>query len=324
MSVRLHYRLVDGCNDCLARLTQTKDYVPAARVPIAEPTPTPPLLVAPEPEPEPEPAPEPRVLKKGGKAYVDFNVNSTDLDPTLHSNPRELQKIRASLDSLIADPTAVITRFTVTGFASPEGPYDNNERLASGRSQTLCQYIADQWGVPQDIISSSYVAEDWDGLRRYVAAQAWPSTPKMLRVIDQEADPDQRLTLLRKRFPQEYADIKRNALPRLRHSDYEIAYELIDSSEVRLSPFRLSGADYKAPVVAPRPTVIDTVPAVADDFLPTAPFTPVRPQPFDTYRALLTVKTNLLFDALLCPNVEVEMPLGRDRRWSVMGEVWFP
>lgn len=36
------------------------------------------------------------------------------------------------------------------------------------------------------------------------------------------------------------------------------------------------------------------------------------------------VKTNLLWDALLAPNVEVEVPIGRKRRWTVMGEWWNP
>lgn len=36
----------------------------------------------------------------------------------------------------------------------------------------------------------------------------------------------------------------------------------------------------------------------------------------------LTLKTNLLFDATLIPNIEVEIPIGE--RWSVSGEYQFP
>ena len=43
----------------------------------------------------------------------------------------------------------------------------------------------------------------------------------------------------------------------------------------------------------------------------------------DTWRPLLALKTNLLFDALLAPNLEVEVPLGRSR-WSLMAEWWTP
>lgn len=39
-------------------------------------------------------------------------------------------------------------------------------------------------------------------------------------------------------------------------------------------------------------------------------------------RPLLALKTNMLFDAALMPNVEIEVPIGK--RWSVNGEYMFP
>lgn len=38
----------------------------------------------------------------------------------------------------------------------------------------------------------------------------------------------------------------------------------------------------------------------------------------------LALKSNVLFDLALAPNAELEMPLGRSQRWSVMGEWWGP
>ena len=52
------------------------------------------------------------------------------------------------------------------------------------------------------------------------------------------------------------------------------------------------------------------------------------PQPtysnFRTFRPLFAIKSNALFDLALTPNIEVEVPLGRDKRWSLMAEVWCP
>lgn len=328
VNIRLQYYLVNGCSEILTHLTQTREVIPTTSVPASlvggTSFPVNPLNAA-----DSVPELRPRTLLKSGKSYVDFNVNRTDLVPTLHNNPRELQNIRSTLDSLIADTTAVITRFIVTGFASPEGSYENNVRLAKERSETLSQYIVDQFSVPRDIISCTYVPEDWAGLRRYISEKAWPSTPEMLRIMDTEEDPDQRLALIQQRFPREYDDIKQNALPYLRHSDYEIEYEYIDPSESRLSPYRNDGSASTSTGIGAATMRLTTTDAVAvlsegDDYLPATPFTPAPLQPFPTYRALFAVKTNLLFDAALCPNVEVEVPLGRDSRWSVMGEVWFP
>lgn len=58
--------------------------------------------------------------------------------------------------------------------------------------------------------------------------------------------------------------------------------------------------------------------------------TPTTPAPettysnFRTFRPLFAMKTNLLFDAVLAPNIELEVPFGRDKRWSMMAEVWCP
>ena len=41
-------------------------------------------------------------------------------------------------------------------------------------------------------------------------------------------------------------------------------------------------------------------------------------------RPLLALKTNLLYDAALAPNIEIEVPLGRQSQWSVMAEYWQP
>ena len=338
VDIHLHYYLVDGCSQILSELSQQQairpttlepdglpDGNPALITPRRATTPAAPQTAAIQATAQPQ---QPKALKKGGKAYVDFIVNRIDLVPTLHDNPRELQKIRSTLDSLFADPTAVITRFTVTGYASPEGSYENNIRLASGRSETLSQYISDQWGVPRDIISSTFVPEDWVGFRRYVEQKAWPATPEMLRIMSAESNPDRRLAIIQQRFPREYADIKKNALPYLRHSDYEIEYEHIDSTEQRISPYRNRTADI--PATAARATTAPRTGSAgrsgAQDTLaiPRAPFTPAALQSFKTYRSLFALKTNLLFDAALAPNVEVEFPLGRDSRWSIMVEDWFP
>ena len=40
--------------------------------------------------------------------------------------------------------------------------------------------------------------------------------------------------------------------------------------------------------------------------------------------ALFALKTNALFDAVLGFNGEIEVPIGRDSRWSVMAEFWKP
>ncbi len=39
---------------------------------------------------------------------------------------------------------------------------------------------------------------------------------------------------------------------------------------------------------------------------------------------ILALRTNLLYDLLATPNIEVEVPFGRQSRWSMMAEYWCP
>lgn len=64
---------------------------------------------------------------------------------------------------------------TIKGYASPEGSYTNNVRLAKGRTATLKDYVLGQYSFPSSIIATSYEPEDWEGLRRYVENQTLPT-----------------------------------------------------------------------------------------------------------------------------------------------------
>ena len=70
-----------------------------------------------------------------GEAYIDFVVNTTNIRPDYRNNPAELRKIRATIDSVKSDPDTKITSLSIAGYASPEGSYSNNERLAKGRTE---------------------------------------------------------------------------------------------------------------------------------------------------------------------------------------------
>lgn len=245
---------------------------------------------------------ERNVESRSGRAYIDFRVNKTNILPDYHDNRRELRKIRAAVDSACADTTIRIVSLTIKGYASPEGPYDNNVRLARERSQKLRDYIAARACIPDSIIVSDYEPEDWQGLREWVAKSNLTHRAEILDIIDNDttADLDAKLLKIRHVSEADYRTLGAECFPWLRHSDYRIAYQ-------RITTFDQEGRT-------------DTLWAMPQGLRPVAPM-PAEPQPTAPLYAL---KTNLLFDAALAPNVEVEVPFGRDREWSVMGEVWFP
>ena len=160
-----------------------------------------------------------------GSAYVDFPVNRTEISPTYRRNPEELAKIRSTIDVVANDPDSRITSVTIVGFASPEGSYANNERLAKGRSASLAEYVRGLYSFDADVMHTSWVAENWEGLRNYVATCSLPDTTALLAVIDDTSlAPDAREWRLKSKFPQDYAFLLKNVYPGLRRSDYTVDY----------------------------------------------------------------------------------------------------
>lgn len=159
-----------------------------------------------------------------GSAYIDFPVNRTELYTDYRRNPEELARIRASIDVVRNDPDAKITSITIKGYASPEGSYSNNVRLAKGRTQTLRDYVQGLYAFDPSIMHSDWEAEDWAGLRRYVEKSDLEWREPILRLIDSDMEPDAKDRKLRLDYPKDYAFLLANVYPGLRHSDYAVEY----------------------------------------------------------------------------------------------------
>lgn len=167
-----------------------------------------------------------KLRQQKGEAYIDFVVNKTNILPDFRNNPVELRKIRATIDSVKSDPDTKITKLTITGYASPEGSYANNERLAKGRTEALAEYVRRLYTFPKDLMKTAWVAEDWAGLRRRVEGSSLSHKKEILAVIDSSLEPDAKDRKLRADFPSDYQYMLANFYPALRHSDYAVEFEV--------------------------------------------------------------------------------------------------
>ena len=183
-----------------------------------------------------------------GRAYIDFPVNMTDLYPEYRKNPRELEKIIATIDSVRNDKDITVKRITIKGWASPESPWENNTRLAKGRTATLKAYVQNLYRFPEGFIETDYYPEDWEGLRAFVASSGLTHKYEILALIDDTTiAPDPKEDKLKKTYPEEYRFLLETVYPGLRHSDYTIEYtirgysDVVEIAEVmRTQPSKLS------------------------------------------------------------------------------------
>nr|WP_244205837.1 DUF3868 domain-containing protein [Parabacteroides acidifaciens] len=187
-------------------------------------------LEAPEMKPVPVfMAPAAEEVKKralNGQAYLDFPVNSTVIRPDYRKNPSELAAIRSTIEAVKENKNATITHISIKGFASPEGTYANNGRLAKGRAEALLDYVKELYdlsGIRCDVTSEP---EDWEGLETRLSASNLEGKEDALAIIraDEPADPDAREWKL-KQLPV-YKQLLNEIYPALRHSDYVVEYNI--------------------------------------------------------------------------------------------------
>ena len=171
-----------------------------------------------------------------GSAFIDFIVNRTEIRPTYRRNTVELAKIIESIDLVKNDPDATITRVTIKGFASPEGSYSNNVRLAMGRTQALKEYVREHYSFDPAIMSTDYEPEDWEGLVTRLRKLDIPHRDEILAIATSDMEPDPRNAEIQRRFPEQYRFLLDSIYPALRHSDYKVNYRIrtyIDIEELK-------------------------------------------------------------------------------------------
>lgn len=197
--------------------------------------------------------PEPEGIKHravSGRAFLDFPVNETVIYPRYRRNPEELKRICATVDSALFDKTIEVTSISLHGYASPESPYANNTRLATGRTAALKEYLRSHYQLADTLFHTHYTPEDWQNLRDFIEAgdrrrvkgDIWyenaavletPAAPdfvlqhrdELLEVIDREMDPDEKELLLKRVGDgRPYRWLLQYVYPGLRHTDYVIEY----------------------------------------------------------------------------------------------------
>lgn len=171
----------------------------------------------------------PVVKNLEGKAFVSFVVNRTELKPDYMVNRREIAKILNTIDYVRNDSDAVITGVHIKGFASPEGSYANNIRLAKGRTQTLSDYVRDLYRFDDGVVTNSFEPEDWQGLRSYVADSLnfnIEHRQEIIAIIDSPMEPDPKNTFIQRTYPADYKVMLKEIYPWLRHSDYNVKYQI--------------------------------------------------------------------------------------------------
>lgn len=162
-----------------------------------------------------------------GKAFLDFPVNKTTINPNYRQNPSELESIRNTINKVKNDSNLTITHITIHGFASPEGSYANNERLASGRAQSLKQYVSRLYNFKDSIFTVNSTAEDIEGMNNFIATSnsEFKSDAQNIMADGKNADIQEK-ELKKIGNGNLFSFLVSECFPALRRSEYEVDYKV--------------------------------------------------------------------------------------------------
>lgn len=240
-----------------------------------------------------------------------FRQGKIELDPEFRNNRESLNRIADSLRTSYADSVYRLQKILVVGGASPEGSVKLNKWLSEKRAGVLFDYLSRYGTLPDSLKTTDFIGRDWNGLIRLVEND--PEVPyreetlALLREIAGGARGDasshgdhlERLRQLREGVPYYY--MYKILFPELRASRLYLWYEKV-WNPIALVP------QPKTEILIPQ---VDTVFVRDTLIVRDTVYLPAQCPPF-----YMNIRTNMLYDALLVPNIGVEFYLGKD--WSVV------
>ena len=173
-----------------------------------------------------------RITKRKQEANIKFLIQQANLRKSeLKNNSvqeflRMLKKINDDRESLNLD------NVEVSAYASPDGGFSINDKLANERQKVSEQYVNQELKKIKmnAYVDAKYTAQDWQGFQELVQASNIQDKDIILRVLSMYKDPQEREQQI-KNISSTFRELADGILPQLRRSRLTINYETIGRSD---------------------------------------------------------------------------------------------
>lgn len=248
-----------------------------------------------------------------------FRQGHSMLDTSYQKNGMRLDMFVRQLQNLQQDTLCHVRRVLITSGSSPEGSTSMNKRLSRKRADQISLYLKQHTSLSGSHFDISANGIDWQGLEQLVLASDMPHRKEVLDILQNTPEwvvskglvvDSRKRQLGMLHGGQTWNYMSNYFFSKLRKSSAKIICEVIHANESQEINKRESYPIFVQDTVYVNR--IDTVFVVKYDTLhiPTSQRSSCKP-------FYMAIKTNLLYDALLVPNIGVEFYLGKG--WSVAG-----
>ncbi|MBJ2183459.1 MAG: hypothetical protein JFR38_02985 [Muribaculaceae bacterium] len=174
-----------------------------------------------------------RIINEKYAADIMFLINQANIRAGELKTDAMLELQKEIREASAAD-NRVIEEINISSYASPDGGYDLNRRLAENREQNTDAYVRGQ--LKKDKITefgeltSQFTAEDWAGFQELVSKSNIQDKELILSVLSMYKDPEEREREIRN-LSNVFEQLADNILPQLRYSRITASVNVIGKSD---------------------------------------------------------------------------------------------
>lgn len=251
------------------------------------------------------------------RTTIYFRPGYSLLELSYRDNAANMKALTQGIQTIKGNPCVQLQHIRILSAASPEGNSALNKRVAKRRGERLRDYLKETLVLPDSIFTVSSAGEDWQGLASLIAKEKTPWRNKALQIIRHTPEwvtRNGKVVDGRKRQLQNLDGGKAwkymldNHFYTLRTGAVVVcevktlaAESTPSAAEASLEQARLEQARPESASQSPSSPPFPAIPSQVH------PSSESQAPPVASYFAL---KSNLLYDALLVPNLSLEASIG--------------
>ena len=172
-----------------------------------------------------------RVIQEQTEADIKFLIQSAELRSS-ETKSESVKGLQAAIKDAKEAERKEINKIEVSGYASPDGGQDLNEKLAQNRQKAAAKFLQKDLKKNKvgKAIESNITAEDWEGFQKAMENSNMQDKDLVLRVLSMYSDPEEREAQI-KNLSSVYGTIAEEILPALRRSRLILTTDLIGKSD---------------------------------------------------------------------------------------------
>ena len=176
-----------------------------------------------------------RIISQKQDANVKFLINQANLRRSELQNNSVQEFVRLLNDIAANQETLRMNNIEVSAYASPDGGYNINERLAGKREDVAANYVKQQMkkAKADAPVDAKYTAEDWEGFQELVGASNIQDKDVILRVLSMYQDPEEREQQI-KNISSAFRELADGILPQLRRARMTINYDVVGRDDQQI------------------------------------------------------------------------------------------